>query len=78
MSQEAKSKLDTKRIHYDEIKIISVFHHTPKHIRESLQLINNKSVDVKQLITHTFPIQEFKEAFKLHQEGKAIKIALKP
>lgn len=74
----SKIKLDTKRIHYDEIKLISVFHHTPRHVREALQLISDKSVNVKQLITHTLSIQDFPEAFKLHQEGKAIKIALKP
>lgn len=74
----SKVKLDTRRVHYDEIKIISVFHHTPKYIREALKLISNGSVDVKQLITHTFPLSGFKEAFKLHEEGKAIKIALKP
>jgi len=73
-----KISLDTRRIHYDEIKIASTFHHTPKHIREALKLISDGQVDVKQLITHTLPVSEIKEAIRLHNEGKAIKIALKP
>jgi len=73
-----KISLDTRRIHYDEIKIASTFHHTPRHIREALRLISEGLVDVKQLITHTLPISEIDTALRLHTEGKAIKIALKP
>jgi len=70
--------LDTRRIHYDGIKIISPFHHTPRHFRESLQLISAGLVDVKQLISHRMPVSSINEALQLHSEGKAIKIALKP
>ncbi len=70
--------LDTRRIHYDGIRIISPFHHTPLHFRESLQLISDGAVDVKKLITHEMHISRIGEALQLHNEGKAIKIALKP
>lgn len=70
--------LDTRRIHYDGIKIISPFHHTPRHFRESLQLISAGLVDVKKLITHRMQVSQISEAIQLHNEGKAIKIALKP
>lgn len=73
-----KISLDTRRVHYDEIKIASTFHHTPRHIREALRLISERQVDVRQLITHTMPISRINEAIALHNEGKAIKIALKP
>lgn len=69
---------DTRRIHYDGIKIISPFHHTPVHFRESLQLISAGLVDVKKLITHRMPVSKIDEAIELHNQGKAIKIALKP
>lgn len=70
--------LDTRRVHYDEIKIVSTFHHTPKHVKEALDLIASGQMPVKQLISHTFPFSQIDEAIKLHTEGKAIKIALKP
>ena len=73
-----KISLDTRRIHYDEIKIASTFHHTPRHIREALRLISEGHVDVRKLITHTLPVSQIDKAIKLHNEGKAIKIALKP
>lgn len=73
-----KVQLDTRRVHYDEINIISVFHHTPYHIREALKLISEGQIDVKKLITETLPIFEIDKAIKLHDEGKVIKIAMKP
>lgn len=74
----SKMQLDTTRVHYDEIKIISIFHHTPKHIREALQLISDGDVDVSKLITQRLHMSELKKAIQLHNEGKAIKIALEP
>ena len=69
--------LDTRRMHYDGIKIISPFHHTPRHFRESLKLINEGLVDVKKLITYKMHISRIDEALQLHNEGKVIKIAFK-
>lgn len=69
---------DTRRIHYDALKIISVFHHTPEYIRKALQLITDKKLDVKKLITHELSISELDEAIKLHDEGKAIKVLIRP
>ncbi|NLF82884.1 MAG: zinc-binding dehydrogenase, partial [Candidatus Gastranaerophilales bacterium] len=56
---------DTRRIHYDGIRIISPFHHTPRHFRESLQLIASGFVDVKKLITHEMSISEIDTALQL-------------
>lgn len=73
-----KVQLDTRRVHYDEINILSVFHHTPYHIREALRLISEGQIDVTKLITETLPIFDIDKAIKLHDEGKVIKIAMKP
>lgn len=71
-------KLDTRRVHYDEIKIISIFHHTPAHIKEALNLISDGSIKVKKLITEELPLFEGIEAIKMHEDGRAIKVALHP
>ncbi len=73
-----KVSIDTRRLHYDGIKVISVFHHTPLYIKESLRLISEKKLDVKKLITHRMNIKDIDEAIRLHDAGQAIKIALKP
>ena len=73
----SKVQIDTRRLHYDEIRVMSVFHHTPFFVKESLRLITEKKLEVEKLITHRMKIQQIDEAIKLHDAGKAIKIAFK-
>jgi len=68
--------LDTKRLHYDEVKIISSFHHTPKYFREALDLIASGKIDVQKLITKHMDMKYAKRAIEMHRDGEAIKILL--
>lgn len=68
--------IDTRRLHYDEVNIISVFHHTPKYFRQALELISSGQVDVEKLITKTMQMKYIKRALEMHQNGEAIKVLL--
>lgn len=68
--------IDTKRLHYDEVKIISSFHHTPKYFREALDLISSGKIDVEKLITKRMDMKYAKKAIEMHRDGEAIKILL--
>lgn len=68
--------LDTKRLHYDEVKIISSFHHTPKYFRQALDLIIKGEINVEKLITAKMDMKYAKKAIEMHRDGKAIKILL--
>ena len=68
--------LDTCRLHYDEVKIISSFHHTPQYFREALRLISSGEIDVNKLITCKMDMKYAKRAIEMHRDGKAIKILL--
>lgn len=70
--------IDTRRLHYDEVNIVSVFHHTPKYFREALHLISTGAVDVNKLITKTMPLKYAKKAIEMHASGEAVKILLEP
>ena len=70
--------IDTRRLHYDDIKVMSVFHHTPKYFREALELIAHGDVDVTKLISAQMSMDRTKEALELHESGKAIKVLLTP
>ncbi len=73
-----KISIDTKRLHYDQIKVISIFHHTPKYFRQALKLISENKINVKDLITTTMPLSETETALKIQSEGKAIKVLIQP
>jgi len=68
--------LDTRRLHYDEISVLSVFHHTPKYFREALDLIASGMIDVEKLITKRMQMKYTKKALEMHQSGEAIKVLL--
>ena len=75
-SSGTTANIDTRRIHYDEVNVVSVFHHTPKYFREALDLIASGQVDVEKLITRTMQMKYAKRALEMHQNGDAIKILL--
>lgn len=45
---------------------------------KTLQLLEKKKLNLKALITHEFVLDEWKKAFQVIAEGKAIKVLLKP
>ena len=71
-------QIDTRRIHYDELRIIGVFHHTPRYVRSALSLIAEGLVDADGLITHELPLDKLEEALLLMTGGDSLKIAVLP
>jgi len=68
--------IEAGMVHYGELTLKGVFHHTPTSVREALQLISERKVKVAPLITHRMRLSEVEAALRLMQEGKAIKVAL--
>lgn len=69
---------DTTKMHYGDIKLMSVFHHTPKYFRQALDLIALGHVEVEKLITDTLPLAKVEYAMEQHIAGNAIKFLIKP
>lgn len=69
---------DTTKMHYGDIKMMSVFHHTPKYFREALDLISSGKIEVEKLITDTLPLDKVQYAMERHIAGDAIKFLIKP
>lgn len=73
-----KVSLDTGKMHYGDVNILSVFHYTPKYFRQALSLIASGQIDVEQLITATIGLDEVEYALQEHIKGDAIKFLVKP
>lgn len=74
----SKVCLDTTKMHYGDIKLMSVFHHTPKYFREALDLISSGQIEVEKLITDRLTLKDVEYAMQQHIEGKAIKFLITP
>jgi L-iditol 2-dehydrogenase len=68
---------DTTKMHYGDIKMMSVFHHTPKYFRMALDYIASGDVEVEKLITDTLPLEKVQYAMEEHIAGRAIKFLIK-
>jgi len=71
-------KVDTYKLHYHEMRIISVFHHTPLHMRTALSMIAKREIPVELLFTHEFGLEEIHAAFAAMEDREALKIVVRP
>ena len=72
------ASIDTGLVHYGELTLRGVFHHTPRDVRNALELISTGQVKVAPLITHRMRLAEVEAALRLMQNGTAIKVAITP
>ncbi len=70
--------LDTQPLHYGELILKGVFHHTPYYFSTALQLIAQRRIPVECLISATFPLSALPEAFERLLAHQGIKYAIVP
>ena len=70
--------VDTDRVHYGELTIKGVFHHTPKTVARALQLLSDRVVNADSLITGRVPLKDTQLALEKEISGEAIKMAIIP
>lgn len=69
---------DTRRLHYDEITLLSLFHHTPAHVAEALNWLVTGKLDPRPLITDTIALHDLVAGFERLMAGDAVKLAINP
>jgi len=65
-------------IHYGEIIVTGSTDYTREDFRRTIELINNRRLRLKELITHTFPLEKLKEAFETVVAKKGLKVMVHP
>ncbi len=70
--------LETQPLHYSELTLKGVFHHTPSYFKQALDMLQQKQIDVEALITERVPLISLLDVLErlLHKQG--IKYALIP
>lgn len=69
---------DTTKMHYGDIRLMSVFHHTPQYFRQALDYIASGDLEVEKLITNTLELKDVEYAMQEHIAGRAVKFLIKP
>ena len=70
--------VDTTFLHYGEITIKGVFHHTPRYVKDALGLIAEGRLDIDALISGTMPLRRLPEALSAMAALRGFKYALVP
>jgi L-iditol 2-dehydrogenase len=76
-SKGAKIDLDMSKIYSKEITLVTSYAASDNDTKEALELIETSKIDVKQLVTHTYPIMDSQKAFDHARTGEnAMKIII--
>src|SRR5712692_1893561 len=70
--------LETRPLHYSELTLKGVFHHTPTYFAQALELIQGQQIDVEALVTARLPLTSTLEALELLLRKQGVKYALIP
>jgi L-iditol 2-dehydrogenase len=64
-------RVDTTRLHYDEIRIYASFHHTPETVRKALDYIETSQVPAFTLVREGRSLQDLPEVLQEMRAGEA-------
>ena len=71
-------RVDTRRVHYEELTLVGSFHHTPELIRRAVECLASDAVVPDGLITHEMSLAEVSRALELMGRGEALKVLIRP
>ena len=70
--------LDSRLIHYGELRIVGSSDSTPKQVERALQFIDKHPGYLQKMITHHLPFEEVHKAFELMANGESLRVVLEP
>lgn len=70
--------LDTTNLHYGELTLKGIYHHSPRYVKIALDLIVQGAFDPKKFIKDTIPLSRVEEALRLVKKGEGLKYAIVP
>ncbi len=70
--------LDSRKIHYNEIRVVGSSDSTPAHVTIAVEMITGGQMPVDKIATHILSLDDIFQAFDLMQSGQALRVVLKP
>lgn len=70
--------LDSRLIHYGELRVIGSSDSTPAHVRKALDLMRRGAIPLDKLASHRMGLGDIRKAFELMKSGEALRVVLVP
>lgn len=77
-SGTGESMIEVNTIHYNEITLNGSTAYKRKDYLESADMVINKRVNLKEIVTHRFNIDDFNKAYEVCKKGEGLKIIIEP
>jgi len=74
----SKPGVDMNIVHYNALHLIGMTIFAPRHQRIALRLMASGRIPVDKLVTHRFPLSQFKQGATMALEGKVLKAVFLP
>ena len=71
-------RLDSRAIHYGELRVVGSSDSTPRHVERAVALIAGGALPADRLVTHTLALDGIGEAYQRMQRGETLRVVLKP
>ncbi len=73
---DARVSFVAARLHYDEVRLISPFHFTPRAVAGAFALLRDGAFECSRLISHRYPLERIVDAFAALDAGVGLKVAI--
>ncbi len=77
-SHDDKVELDPNVIHYKELKVVGSSASSTKDFRKALALVAQGKINLKEMITHRYGLDEIRTALDTVRAGQGLKVVVKP
>lgn len=68
--------IEANLIHYNEINVNGSTAYKLADYLEGADMVINKRVNLREIVTHTFPIDEFQKAYEVCKSGEGLKVVI--
>lgn len=70
--------IEVNTIHYGEITVNGSTAYKRQDYLDAAQMVINRKVNLESLVTHTYKIEEFQQAYEMAKSGDGLKIMVEP
>jgi len=70
--------VDSRPIHYGELRVIGSSDSTSAHVRRAVELIAGGSLPLEKIASHVLKLDDIQQAFSLMESGEALRVVLVP
>jgi L-iditol 2-dehydrogenase len=71
-------RVDTRRMHYDNLTLMAPFHFRPRDVRRAYELLAGRTLNARAIVNARMRLDELAEVFSMLERGAALKCAVIP